>query len=102
MIEINTKDKAVYKIFFGFLVTRDPNFIIDFSIKLGFITAVELESHLISEINAGSIVRDNIQAQKIPKASVIPYPFIPIRGEKINDRKARDVVIDVREIGKNR
>ena len=79
-----------------------PNFDINFSIKLGFITALELGSHLINEINAGSIVKDKTHAQQIPNASVIPYPFIPIRGEKINDRKASAVVIDVREIGKNK
>ena len=97
---IKWKDR--YNIFLGYLVTIDPNFIIIFSIILGSIIALELGSHFNNEINAGSIVRDRIHAQQIPKASVIPYPFIPVRGEKINDRKARDVVIDVNEIGRNK
>tara|TARA_B100001964_G_scaffold60881_1_gene69000 strand:+ start:493 stop:765 length:273 start_codon:yes stop_codon:yes gene_type:complete len=89
-------------IFFGFLVIKAPNLVINFSIILGCITALELGSHLINEMRAGSIVRDKTQAQKIPNASVIPYPFIPFRGEKISDKKANAVVIDVSEIGKNR
>ena len=51
---------------------------------------------------AGIKVNDRNQAQQIPKARTIPYPFMPVRGEKINVKKANEVVIDVNVIGKTR
>ena len=86
-------------IFFGLLVTNSPNLLINFSIIPILEIAFELGSHLINEINTGNKVSDKIQAQQIPKASTIPYPFMPFKGEKIKVRKAKAVVMEVRDIG---
>ena len=87
------------RIFRGWFVEKFPNLYIVDSIKLGFTIAFELGFHFKIDINAGIIVRDKTQAQPIPKASVIPYPFMPSKGEKINVKKADMVVMEVSDIG---
>ena len=96
---IATMHQPIERIFFGLFLTTKENLFIYNSIKLGFVIDLEFGFHFINEIIAGKNVKDNKHAQNIPKAIVIPYPFMPSIGEKSNDRNASIVVIEVRIIG---